>query len=131
MKLSIGQKVKFLNEVGGGIVSKIISPTMVNVTTEDGFDMPYLACDLIPAFSSDTVGKMFNANEDSYASIDRPDENTSEIEFERESALERFSSAKTRPFRYLLMFCTSRSGLVVKRRSGRVHREQHRPFNLI
>jgi hypothetical protein len=104
MKLTIGQKVKFLNEVGGGIVSKIISPTMVNVTTEDGFDMPYLACDLIPAFSSDTVGKMFNANEESYSSIDSPDETDDHEEYERESSLDRFSSAKRDPAGIYLCF---------------------------
>lgn len=104
MKLTIGQKVKFLNEIGGGVVSKIISPTMVNVTTDDGFDMPYLACDLIPAFSSDTVGKMFNASEDSFSSIESPEEPDNEVEFERETTLERFSSAKRDPVGIYLCF---------------------------
>lgn len=106
MKLSIGQKVKFLNEVGGGIVSKILSPTMVNVTTEDGFDMPYLACDLIPAFTSDSAGKMFNANDEDYASITQPNDSaeSDSEEYERESALERFSSAKRDPSGIYLCF---------------------------
>ena len=31
MKLKVGDKVKFLNERGGGVVSKILSSSMVNV----------------------------------------------------------------------------------------------------
>lgn len=107
MKLTIGQKVKFLNEVGGGIVTKIISPTMVNVTTEDGFDMPYLSSDLIPAFTSDSVGKMFNANDEQFSSIQTPSQNEDETdpnEFERETSLERFSSAQRDPSGIYLCF---------------------------
>lgn len=48
MKYNIGDKVKFLNDVGGGVISKIISTTMVCVTTNEGFDMPVLVSDLIP-----------------------------------------------------------------------------------
>lgn len=107
MKLSIGQKVKFLNEVGGGIVSKILSPTMVNVTSEDGFEIPYLNSDLIPAFTSEGAGKMFNADENQYANIDvAPQANSNEDsdDFERESGLERFSSSKRDPIGIYLCF---------------------------
>jgi hypothetical protein len=34
MKLKVGDKVKFLNESGGGIVSKVVSPKLVHVTIE-------------------------------------------------------------------------------------------------
>ncbi|MBI9033728.1 MAG: DUF2027 domain-containing protein [Bacteroidales bacterium] len=47
MKYKVGDKVKFLNESGGGIVSKIISSTMVNVAIEDGFDIPTMTRDLV------------------------------------------------------------------------------------
>ena len=47
MKLKVGDKVKFLNESGGGVVSKIISPKLVNVIIEDGFEIPVLAGELI------------------------------------------------------------------------------------
>ncbi|MCF8218108.1 MAG: DUF2027 domain-containing protein [Bacteroidales bacterium] len=40
MNLKVGDKVKFLNEEGGGIVSKIVDNNMVYVTIEDGFDIP-------------------------------------------------------------------------------------------
>lgn len=47
MKLKVGDKVKFLNESGGGVVSKIVSPKMVNVMIEDGFEIPVLNSELL------------------------------------------------------------------------------------
>lgn len=47
MKLKVGDKVKFLNENGGGVVSKIVSPKMVYVTIEDGFEIPVMAGELL------------------------------------------------------------------------------------
>jgi hypothetical protein len=47
MKFYVGDKVKFLNEKGEGIVKKILSSTIILVTIEDGFDIPVLATELI------------------------------------------------------------------------------------
>lgn len=47
MKFYIGDKVGFLNEKGGGIVSKVINKKMVEVTIEDGFEFPYAISELI------------------------------------------------------------------------------------
>jgi hypothetical protein len=47
MKFKVGDKVKFLNEKGGGIVSKIISGSLVYVATEDGFELPTSTTDII------------------------------------------------------------------------------------
>jgi hypothetical protein len=47
MKFKVGDRVKFLNESGGGVVSKIISPSLVNVAIEDGFEIPVLTGELI------------------------------------------------------------------------------------
>ncbi len=47
VKFKVGDKVKFLNESGGGVVSRIISPKMVNVVIEDGFEIPILTAELI------------------------------------------------------------------------------------
>jgi hypothetical protein len=47
MKFNIGDKVKFLNTKGGGIVSKIISSTLVNVMIEDNFEIPTMTSELI------------------------------------------------------------------------------------
>lgn len=40
MAMKIGDKVRFLNETGGGVVSGFASKDIVNVRDEDGFDIP-------------------------------------------------------------------------------------------
>lgn len=45
--IKIGDKVKFLNDVGGGTVTGYVSKTMVNVENEDGFEIPYLISQLL------------------------------------------------------------------------------------
>ncbi|MCF8405458.1 MAG: DUF2027 domain-containing protein [Bacteroidales bacterium] len=47
MKFKVGDRVKFLNESGGGVVSKIISPSLVNVAISDGFEIPTLVGELL------------------------------------------------------------------------------------
>lgn len=47
MKLQKGDRVKFLNEHGGGIVSKVISASLVHVKIEDGFEIPTLVNELV------------------------------------------------------------------------------------
>ena len=47
MNFKIGDKVRFLNEKGEGIVSKLINKTTVGVTIEDGFEIPYSVSALI------------------------------------------------------------------------------------
>lgn len=53
-----GDKVKFLNAVGGGIVKSVINKTMVNVEDYDGFEVPTLISELVvvdDATSMDTT----------------------------------------------------------------------------
>ena len=38
----LGDRVKFLNDVGGGTVTKIVGKNMVHVENEDGFEIPVL-----------------------------------------------------------------------------------------
>ena len=47
MKFSIGDRVAFLNESGGGVISKIISPSLVNVRIDDGFEIPVIVSELM------------------------------------------------------------------------------------
>lgn len=47
MNLKIGDRVKFLNDVGEGSVTAIVDKKTVMVSTPDGFDMPVLENDLI------------------------------------------------------------------------------------
>jgi hypothetical protein len=60
MKFNIGDKVKFLNTKGGGIVSKIISTTMVNVMIEDGFEIPTMTSELIKVDQQGKAASMFD-----------------------------------------------------------------------
>lgn len=55
MKFKIGDKVRFLNEKGEGIVSKIINKTTVGVTIEDGFELPFLINELVSIFDEKDI----------------------------------------------------------------------------
>lgn len=50
MKYKIGDKVRFLNEKGEGVITKIINKTTVGVTIEDGFELPFLETELVSIF---------------------------------------------------------------------------------
>jgi hypothetical protein len=47
MKLKTGDRVKFLNDTGGGIVTEILDDKTVSVRIEEGFDIPVAAAELI------------------------------------------------------------------------------------
>ncbi len=59
-EFKIGDRVKFLNRTGGGIITKIISPLVVHVE-EDGFDVPTLTKEIILDHVEDKAGKMFTS----------------------------------------------------------------------
>lgn len=60
MHLKPGDKVRFLNEKGGGIVTSIISNTMVNVAIEEGFEVPVLAKDVLLIEPEGAAGRFFD-----------------------------------------------------------------------
>ncbi len=45
--IKVGDRVKFLNDVGGGVVTGFISKNMVNVEGDDGFEVPYPIHELV------------------------------------------------------------------------------------
>lgn len=45
--IKVGDKVKFLNDVGGGVVTGFINKNTVNVEGEDGFEVPYPIKELV------------------------------------------------------------------------------------
>jgi hypothetical protein len=45
--IKAGDKVKFLNTVGGGVVKSVINKTMVSVEDYDGFEVPTLISELV------------------------------------------------------------------------------------
>ena len=62
MKFNVGDRVKFLNEQGGGVVSRIVGPSLVEVTTADGFEIPYATKELIPVVENTHSERMFNSD---------------------------------------------------------------------
>lgn len=58
-KFEIGDKVKFLNSIGGGVVTKITAD-LIFVRDDTGFDMPMPANELIRMADMSGVGKVFN-----------------------------------------------------------------------
>ena len=96
MKYRVGDRVKFLNDVGGGVISKILSPTMVSVTGEDGFDIPIMTNEILLSESSDSKEAMFNQN----FSVSNASPETLAQEEEgmnRVSKLQKFSSLNSKP----------------------------------
>jgi len=59
MKFQLGDKVKFLNSKGGGVVTKIITPTLVNVMIEDGFEIPTITSELVKVEPQGKAERMF------------------------------------------------------------------------
>lgn len=45
--IKIGDRVRFLNDVGGGIVKGFISKNLVNVENDDGFEIPTLISEIV------------------------------------------------------------------------------------
>ena len=74
--LNVGDKVKFLNTSGGGIVAKLIDSRMVSILIEDGFEIPTMISELIKIDPKDSAGRFF---EDHY-DITLPDEEAFEEE---------------------------------------------------
>ena len=58
-KFQIGDKVKFLNSIGGGVVTKI-TPDSVFVCGDTGFDMPMPDNELNRMADQNGVAKVFN-----------------------------------------------------------------------
>ncbi|NOZ34377.1 MAG: DUF2027 domain-containing protein [Chlorobi bacterium] len=62
MKIKAGDKVKFLNDVGGGIVTEIIDNQTVKVLNDTGFEIPVLIEELMPDYSQDTYKSVPSEN---------------------------------------------------------------------
>ncbi len=56
--IKIGDKVKFLNDVGGGVVTGFVNKTTVNVENEDGFEIPYLTSQLVNISEMERIEKV-------------------------------------------------------------------------
>jgi hypothetical protein len=58
-KFNVGDKVKFLNQKGGGRVTRILSDKVVGVEEENGFEIPTMISELLLVDTQDKIGKMF------------------------------------------------------------------------
>jgi hypothetical protein len=57
--LKPGDKVKFLNASGGGIVTRIIDSRMVSIMIEDGFEIPTMISELIRIDPAEPAARFF------------------------------------------------------------------------
>lgn len=90
MKFKVGDQVKFLNEPGGGVVSKIISTSMVSVAIEDGFDIPILTSELLKIEKQEHSGELFR--EDFKVELTHSPAESENEEYDRISSLGKFTN---------------------------------------
>lgn len=103
MILKEGDKVKFLNDRGGGIVSSVIDSRMVNVIIEGGFEIPVLASELIRIVPENAAGRFFD--EDFLVPvIQKQDEKAATIEDERVTSLPQSVSRQRKSEEIFLAF---------------------------
>jgi hypothetical protein len=72
--VKIGDKVRFLNSVGGGIVRKFVNKEVVSVEEEDGFETPVLVreCVVIAPAGEVTAAAQSKSNAAPVVDIDKP-----------------------------------------------------------
>lgn len=79
MELKVGDKVRFLNEKGGGVVSKLISTSLVHVAIEEGFEIPVLASELVKVEPGGVADNLFYRPVKAAPDTSRTDEIRSEV----------------------------------------------------
>ena len=70
MGIKVGDKVKFLNATGGGVVNKIIDSRLVSVAIEGGFEIPVQASELLVIEPVDAGSRFFH---ESFEAPDAPE----------------------------------------------------------
>lgn len=80
MKIKPGDKVRFLNDVGGGIVKYFTGKEMAMVETDEGFEMPVKISELVPAtdFYSDALDAIESQDSEPLSSV-KDEEETEDI----------------------------------------------------
>jgi hypothetical protein len=61
-EIKVGDKVKFLNSSGGGVVSRVIDSRTVGVLIEDGFEIPTMVSELVVMASTDRTARFFEGH---------------------------------------------------------------------
>ena len=103
MTLKTGDKVKFLNDRGGGVVSSVIDSRMVNVIVEGGFEMPVLISELIRIEPQDAAGRFFD-EDFNVGAIKKPVEQPGEEDDDRLIPLPQHISKQRKTEEILLAF---------------------------
>lgn len=81
MNFKVGDKVKFLNDSGGGIIKKIISSSLVSVQIEDGFEIPTIITELLKVEEEPPTHRMM-FTEQQFRQPKAMDEKPAENDFE-------------------------------------------------
>ena len=80
MQYNIGDKVRFLNDVGGGTIVKYIDKETVAVLNEDEFEIPVLIRELVPVHTGDYDAPKMTADDIAYHEKTKAPEITAEPE---------------------------------------------------
>lgn len=90
-KFKSGDKVKFLNEKGGGTVVRLIDSRMALVSIEDGFEIPVLMSDLVidPASAEARVKQATEVIREEV--LRQEQQHAAEVDAARKSGLRRFA----------------------------------------
>jgi hypothetical protein len=84
MKFKTGDKVKFLNTTGGGVITRIIDKSLVHVEIEDGFEIPVMISDLILTGEvADPAANMFRKGAAADIIQQRSDVTGARVEFQQ------------------------------------------------
>jgi hypothetical protein len=76
MQFNIGDKVRFLNDVGGGTIVKFIDNETVAVLNEDDFEIPVLIKELIPVSVGDYNAPKLTQDDLAYENISKKQKDT-------------------------------------------------------
>ncbi len=76
MQYNIGDKVRFLNDVGGGTIVKFIDKETVAVLNDDDFEIPVLIKELIPVSVGDYDAPKLTQDDLAYEEIAKKQKNT-------------------------------------------------------
>jgi Domain of unknown function (DUF2027)./Smr domain. len=104
MQLRVGDKVKFLNEVGEGTVVEVLRNNQVKVETADGFELPCLINDLI-LIEEEEKKVQIRTNSSSHSNID--DKRLGKVQIPNDSEIienNNFSGSKDPEGESILLF---------------------------
>jgi len=72
MAIKVGDKVRFLSATGGGVVSRVVSKELIEVTDADGFDIPTLVHECVVVESADKKEEQKNREQPKEDPVETP-----------------------------------------------------------